>query len=89
MQFLAVSAAALSQVMQCRESGTAVALPSLRTEKRMLLDWDRPCAITTRACMKLDLIPLALERYGTAGQPMWPLVPSSFYGAFLPTKRAT
>ncbi len=24
-----------------------------------------------------------MEKYGTAGQPLWPVVPSSLYGAFL------
>jgi hypothetical protein len=31
----------------------------------------------------LEFMHIAVERYGDAGQPLWPVVSSSLYGAFL------
>jgi hypothetical protein len=31
----------------------------------------------------LEFMHIAMERYGDAGQPLWPVVPSSLYGVSL------
>jgi hypothetical protein len=38
--------------------------------------------MSDRARTALDFMRIAMERYGDAGQPLWPVVPSSLYGAF-------
>jgi hypothetical protein len=39
--------------------------------------------MSERARTALEFMRTAMERYGDAGQPLWPVVPSSLYGAFL------
>ena len=49
----------------------------------MEFDWDRPMTLSARARRALAFMRDAMERFGEHGQPLWPTVPSSFYGAFL------
>jgi hypothetical protein len=84
IQYVAIGAASLSQLMHCRETGVGpVSVPTLRVENDMAFDWDRPLVVSARARNALDFMRTAIERYGNSGQPLWPIVPSSFYGAFL------
>ncbi len=39
--------------------------------------------MSERARTALDFMRTAMERYGDAGQPLWPVVPSSLCGSFL------
>ena len=82
--FVAVAAPSLSQLMHDRETGTGpVEVPALEVEKEMEFDWDQELRVTARAREALEFMRVALERYGAVGQPLWPVVPSSLYGAFL------
>ena len=82
--FVTVAAPSLSQLMHGRETGTGpVEVPSLGEEQDAEFDWDREIALSDRTRVALDYLRVALERYGNAGQPLWPIVPSSLYGAFL------
>ena len=82
--FIAVAAPSLSQLMHGRETGAGpVEVPSLDTEKELEFDWDMKVRISERARTALEFMRIAMERYGDAGQPLWPVVPSSLYGAFL------
>jgi hypothetical protein len=82
--FIAVAAPSLSQLMHGRETGAGpVEVPSLDTEKELEFDWDMRVRMSERARTALEFMRTAMERYGDAGQPLWPVVPSSLYGAFL------
>ena len=82
--FVAVAAPSLSQLMHDRETGTGpVEVPALEAEKEMEFDWDQEVQVSARAREALEFMRVALERYCAVGQPLWPVVPSSLYGAFL------
>ena len=82
--FVAVAAPSLSQLMHDRETGTGpVEVPALEAKKEMEFDWDQELRVTARAREALEFMRVVLERYGAVGQPLWPVVPSSLYGAFL------
>jgi hypothetical protein len=66
--------------VRTRRSGRG---PSLDVEKKLEFDWDMKVRISERACTALEFMRTAMERYCDAGQPLWPVVPSSMYGAFL------
>jgi hypothetical protein len=84
IRYIAVAAASLSQLMHCRETGVCpVSVPSLASETDMAFDWDEPIVVTARARVALDYLRSAIDQFGTMGQPLWPIIPSSFYGAFL------
>jgi hypothetical protein len=73
--------------MQGRETGAGpVEVPSLDTEKELEFDWDMTVRMSEQARTALEFMRIAMERYGDAGQPLWPVVPSSLYGAFLAGK---
>jgi hypothetical protein len=82
--FVAVAAPSLSQLMHNRETGTGpVAVPSLDDEKEAEFDWDRELRVSERARRAVEFMRTAMDKYGNVGQPLWPVVPSSLYGAFL------
>jgi hypothetical protein len=82
--FVAVAAPSLSQLMHNRETGTVpVAAPSLDDEKEAEFDWDRELRVSKRARRALEFMRTAMDKYGNVGQPLWTVVPSSLYGAFL------
>ncbi len=54
---------------------------------RARLNWDRELRVSERARQALELMRVAMEKYGNAGQPLWPVVLSSLYGAFLGEER--
>jgi hypothetical protein len=54
----------------------------LDAEKELEFDWDMEVRMSERARTALEFMRTAVERYGDAGQPLWPVV-SSLYGAFL------
>jgi hypothetical protein len=58
-------------------------VPSLDTEKELEFDWDMKVRLSERARTALEFMRIAMERYGDAEQPLWPVMPSSLYGAFL------
>jgi hypothetical protein len=81
---IAVTAPSLSQLMHGRETGAGpVEVPSLDAKKELEFDWDMEVRMSERARTALEFMRTAVERYGGAGQPLWPVVPSSLYGAFL------
>jgi hypothetical protein len=72
--------------MHNRETGTGpVAVPSLDDEKEVEFDWDQGLRVSERARRALEFMRTAMEKYGGrhVGQPLWPVVSSSLYGAFL------
>ena len=70
--------------MHDRETDTGpVAVPALEVEKEMEFDWDQGLRVSARTREALEFMSVTLERYHTVGQPLWPVVPSSLYGAFL------
>jgi hypothetical protein len=84
IQLIAVAAPSLSQLMHGRETGAGpVEVPSLDTEKEQEFDWDMKARMSERARTAKEFMRTAMERYGDAGQPLLPVVPSSLYGAFL------
>ena len=52
-------------------------------EKEAEFDWDRELRVSERARQALEFMRAAMEKYDNVGQPFWPVVPSSLYGAFL------
>jgi hypothetical protein len=71
--FIAVAAPSLSQLMHNRETGTGpMAVPSLDEEKEEDFDWDRELLVSERARQALECMRAAMEKYGNAGQPLWP-----------------
>ncbi len=71
-------------LMHNRETGTGpVAVPSLDEEKEADFDWDQELRVSERARRALEYMRTAMEKYGTVGQPLWPVVLSSLYGVFL------
>jgi hypothetical protein len=82
--FVAIAAPSLSQAMHDRERGVGpTRVPSMQEEAEQQFDWDRPTTLSPRAMCALAYAKEALERHGESGQPLWPVVPSSLYGAFL------
>jgi hypothetical protein len=57
--------------MQNRQTGTGpVAVPSLDEEKEADFDWDRKLRVCERARQALELMRVAMDNYGNAGQPL-------------------
>jgi hypothetical protein len=46
-------------------------------------DWDRELLVSERARQALGFMRVAMDKYCNAGQPLWLVVPSSLYGAFM------
>ena len=42
-------------------------------------DWDRELRVSERALQALALMRTAMKKYGSLGQPLWPVVPSSLW----------
>ncbi len=61
-------------------------MPSLDDEKEVGFDWDQELRVSERARRALEFMRTAMEKYGDVGQPLWPVVLSSLYGAFLAGK---
>ena len=82
--FIAVAAASLSQLMHTREAGLGPLedIPHMRDEPALQFDWEESIEISARARRALDFVARALRERGSAGQPIWPIVPSSLYCAF-------
>jgi hypothetical protein len=82
--YIAVAAASLSQAIHQTEGGLGLtAVPTPREEASRPFQWDSHRRLSARSLVALDLIRRCLEKFGTAGQPLWSLVASSLYGAFL------
>ena len=64
-------------------------LPALEVEKEMEFDWDQELRVTARAMEALELMRVALERYGAVGEPMWPVVQSFLYAPSWRGRRPT
>ena len=84
--FIAVAAASLSQLMHKREAGLGPLedISHVRDEPSLQFDWEGSIEISARARRALNLLARAMRERGSAGQPIWPIVPSSLYcrGAF-------
>jgi hypothetical protein len=82
--FISVAAASLSQAMHGREGGLGpCAVPSLQEEgEATSFDWERQLPVSARTRRALDFAHEAMHALGKEGQPLWPTVPSSFFGAF-------
>ena len=85
LQYSRVAAASLSQFIHSAESGLGpAAVPSLRDEASAPFEWDRQLGPPSpRARRAIDFALTAIQSYAARGQPIWPVVPSSLYGAFL------
>ena len=82
--YVALAAPSLSQAMYGIESGVGPTdVPSLDAEKDAEFDWDKSIPLSARASRALAYLKEAMDRHGSAGQPLWPIITSSFYGAFL------
>ena len=70
--------------MYCIESGVGPTdVPSLDAETDAEFDWDKSIPLSARASRALAYLKEAMDRHGSAGQSLWPIIASSFYGAFL------
>ena len=84
VQFLSFAAPSLSQAIHCTEDAAAIdCTPALRDESLSRLLYDAKLALSPRAARALRLAIHALADYTPRGIPMWPLIASSLYGAFL------
>jgi hypothetical protein len=83
--YVRIAAPSLSQNMHDRESGIGpTKVPLIKDEDESEdFKWDQPMQLSARARRALAFMREAMERFGNAGQPLWPTVPSSFYSAFL------
>jgi hypothetical protein len=62
--------------MHGQETGAgSVEVPSLDAEKELEFDCDMEVRMSERARAALEFMRTAVERYGDAGQPLWPVVP--------------
>ena len=60
--------------MHDRETNTGLlAVLALEVEREMKFDWDQELRVSARTREALELIRVALERYDTVGQPLWPV----------------
>ena len=67
---VAVAAPSLAQPVHGRETCSGpVDVPVLDDETGMEFDWDRELPVSDRALQSLELRRIAMEKYGTAGQP--------------------
>jgi hypothetical protein len=57
--------------------------PASLAAHRARLNWDRELRVSERARQALELMRVAMEKYGNAGQPLSPVALSSLYGACL------
>ena len=87
LQYLHVAVASLSQFIHSAESGLGpVVVPSLHDKASDPFEWDRqlgpplPAPLARRA-IYFGLT--AIKYCAARGQPIWPAVPSSLFGAFL------
>ena len=58
-------------------------VPTLEVEEETEFDWGQELLVSARTRVALKFMSVALVKYGTVDQPLWPVVPSSLYGAFL------
>jgi hypothetical protein len=81
---LASMCPSLTQAMHDSEHAFSLPPPEPEDEAADLaFDWDRaiPLSIRTRATLRLML--RAIDEFGTAGQPIWPILAASAHGHFL------
>ena len=76
--FLAICAPSLAQLIHA-----PIPAPSLITVASLSFDWNSPLQITYCASLACDLAMASMWIMHNHGCPLWPLVPSSEYGAFL------
>ena len=76
--FLAICAPSLSQLIHAPNPA-----PPLIDEASLSFDWDAKLQVTSRAALACDLAMASMWIMHKHGCPLWPLVPSSEYGAFL------
>ena len=76
--FLAICAPSLLQLIHAPNPA-----PSLIDEASLSFDWDAPLQVTSRAALACDLAMASMWIMHKHCCPLWPLVPSSEYGAFL------
>jgi hypothetical protein len=82
--YVALAAPTLSQCMHDREKGIGpTKVPTLSEEDAQDFDWDQQRVLSARARRALSFAVEAATRFGESGQPIWPAVASSLYGAFL------
>ena len=83
--FIGVAAASISQLMHKREAGLGPLedIPNMWEEPSLQFDWEKSIGISARARRALEFVARALREKGSlalpgsAGQPIWPIVPSS------------
>ena len=81
--YLAAMCPALTQAMHQAERAFDLPPPSLDDEKcDRLFDWEQCIPISTRTRAALRLMLQAIDEFGAAGQPIWPLDPAAALGRF-------
>ena len=84
VQYLRPACASLTQAIHQAEQVGATPSPELAQENHDPdFNWDQPLTVSTRTRAAVACLQLALHQFGTRGQPLWPILPSSLYGQFL------
>ena len=81
--YLASMCPALTQAMHQAERAFDLPPPGLADESAdPLFDWDQPLPVSTRTRAALRLMLQAVDDFGSAGQPIWPLPTAAALGLF-------
>ena len=81
--YLAAMCPALTQAMHQAEHAFDLPPPCIDDEKKdHLFDWDQCIHTSTRTRAALRLMLQAVDEFGSAGQPIWPLAPAAALGRF-------
>ena len=84
IQYLRPACASLTQAMHQAEQADASPPPEAAQEGNDPdFQWDQTLTVTTRTRAAVACLQLALHRFGTLGQPLWPIPPASLYGRHL------
>jgi hypothetical protein len=80
---LAAMCPALTQAMHSAEQTFSLPPPTADEEEEdRAFDWDQPLTLSPRARAALRLMLRAVDELGTAGQPIWPMLPAAALGLF-------
>jgi hypothetical protein len=84
IQYLRPAGASLTQAMHQAEQVSSDPPPDVAQEGADPdFSWDQALTISTRTRAAVTCMQLAFRQFGTLGQPLWPIPPSSLYGQHL------
>ena len=84
VQYLRPACASLTQAMhQAEQVGSTPPPESALEGNDPDFNWDQALTVSTRTRAAAACLRLALDQFGTLGQPLWPIPPSSLYGQYL------